>query len=858
MSAPRAVAFDFDARECLTPLQVGRCCMSERSRILSRRLLRSVHSGALPTCRASGTKSDPPASPRAHAVCSSFPSAAGEHHDTNSIHAVWPITFTLLGTFALSIGLTFRSNHYCYAGTCGEWLFPLQARLHVIVWYFWISISVAVLGFRAFHPGLRKLLGHHITSKEIPKVGKHLAVSGVLIICWIIALYGIVVGIWWIRLHDYFAERGNSAGVSAGNYRLAAIALTGHMCDVTMGMVLLPISRHSALASFFKISVSTTLTFHMFTAYTLFTLVVIHGLLYISWIPIFTALSENLKHVYPVFNPTYLYHEVWPGNTSSLGIWRASLIFTGFFTAAIMMLIFVTTLPSIRRKHFNLFYFSHLLIIVAVVVICLHASTMFYITSPGLVLWIVDWLMRVFELWQPINSNVTTIGNGYYLLNTKIPRNRLRGCACTSPLAHFYIYHSDSSLRELHPFTTITHLASANAITPPEEPNLKIQFLFRKRVRHTTDIDTTTLSEKTGFSSLVRTLTSPKTKQKAQWTEKLAGIVDTEISRSSRESLSTKDIDADSDYRHPSSMIDLRLEGPYFTPADPYRHRTVICLVAGTGISGGIAIARAFMETKRQEAESIACGNTLTPCVAAAQGSIWDQCIVVWSVRAEDYVEIPFFKNDEVPGLEIEAVQTGGGRPRMDAPAKLASILKHLPDGEPLLPPKANVKMSTTAKPAVSLSENEMDLLPSCFRHMTTDPQYDWSAIAAERKYKSAAVAKAAFRRLKRKLQAKTSVSSSSGFDKSEPAPPAKKAGHDQIDANGDHARSTPRDIPGNAKLRMKRAWRVKYDLAADLTTAIQRQLISEVNHDDSPPTSWSWEEIDEDEPEMFPMDDLA
>lgn len=119
--------------------------------------------------------------------------------------------------------------------------------------------------------------------------------------------------------------------------------------------------------------------------------------------------------VYPVLNPTYLYDETWPGNTSSLSIWRASLPFSGLVSTVIMLLIFVTTLPVIRKTNFNLFYFTHLTVIIAVIVICLHASTMFYCTAPGLILWLVDWAMRVYELWDPIDGRVTTIGNGYYM-----------------------------------------------------------------------------------------------------------------------------------------------------------------------------------------------------------------------------------------------------------------------------------------------------------------------------------------------------------------------------------------------------------------------------------------------------------
>ena len=327
---------------------------------------------------------------------------------------LWPLAGSLSLTFALSIGLTYRSNHHCFAGTCGEWLFPLQTRLHVVVWYCWLVISVTILAVRAFHPAMQKFLRRPLFEREIPLVGKHLGAGGALILLWILSLYGVIISIWWIRLSDYFIQRGIQGGVLPGNKRLAAIALTGHMCDVTMGIALLPISRHSALASFFKISVATTLTLHMLTAYSLFALVSTHGLLYVSWVPIFEALPKTLRMVYPVLNPTYLYQEVWPGNRLGLGIWRASLIFTGIVAATIMFLIFITTLPFIRNRHFNVFYFTHLLGIVAIVLICLHASTMFYCTAPGLSMWVLDWAMRLYELRAQLEGRIEALGKGWY------------------------------------------------------------------------------------------------------------------------------------------------------------------------------------------------------------------------------------------------------------------------------------------------------------------------------------------------------------------------------------------------------------------------------------------------------------
>ena len=157
---------------------------------------------------------------------------------------LWPLTGSLIASFALSLGLTFRSHRHCYAGTCGEWLFPLQARLHIVVWYCWLSLSVTFLALRAFHPSIRRGLHKQIYIHQLPIVRKSLTISGVLVVLWVLSLYGILIALWWLRLRGYFVTRGEQGGITNGNSRVAAVALTGHVCDVTMGMVLLPVSRN--------------------------------------------------------------------------------------------------------------------------------------------------------------------------------------------------------------------------------------------------------------------------------------------------------------------------------------------------------------------------------------------------------------------------------------------------------------------------------------------------------------------------------------------------------------------------------------------------------------------------------------
>lgn len=151
----------------------------------------------------------------------------------------------------------------------------------------------------------------------------------------------------------------------------------------------------------------------MLLACTLFGLILIHALIYISWIPVFQGLSTNLKRVFPVLNPTYLYDQVF--DSGSLGIWRRSLVFSGSAATVIFAVIACTTIPWIRQRHFNFFYFTHLSAIVAVVVICLHASTMFYCTAPGLAMWVLDWAMRFYELRRELPGGVQDLSRGWYL-----------------------------------------------------------------------------------------------------------------------------------------------------------------------------------------------------------------------------------------------------------------------------------------------------------------------------------------------------------------------------------------------------------------------------------------------------------
>lgn len=215
-------------------------------------------------------------------------------------------------------------------------------------------------------------------------------------------------------------------------------------------------------------------------------------------------------------------------------------------------------------------------------------------------------------------------------------------------------------MRQLHPFTTITHLASQDLITPATEDDFPIQFLFRKQ--NGNEPTPQPLPRRHGFA-LMRDLVQRAKLPTAEWTDKLAGLADADVQGTTLQHTSTSRPSSmrspsiawfSADHAHQTAKIGVRVEGPYFTPADPSRYRTVICVVAGTGVSGAIAIAGAFAELQRQRAVNLETSNNCESSSSSvprrtstliSSSKVWERCVVVWSVRAEDHIDLPFLKS---------------------------------------------------------------------------------------------------------------------------------------------------------------------------------------------------------------------
>ena len=252
-----------------------------------------------------------------------------------------------------------------------------------------------------------------------------------------------------------------------------------------------------------------------------------------------------------------------------------------------------------------------------------------------------------------------------------LPRARLTGCSCRSPLAHFYIHHAESSIRELHPFTTITHLATQNAATHPADDDLPIQFLFRKQGKYTPADDPEKMEAPT---TLLRHMLRGKRQrvQSVQWTAKLAILADQSPSSDPPQRKEQGENVGEEKFTtisRESNNIALRLEGPYFSPADPHRYDTVVCMVAGTGISGALAISSAFNHASSTKLAASAPQNR--------QPRLWSRCTIIWSVKESEDITLPVDFSRE--GLELRRFLTGKGRDRVNLESELNDAAQQTP-----------------------------------------------------------------------------------------------------------------------------------------------------------------------------------
>jgi ferric-chelate reductase len=265
-----------------------------------------------------------------------------------------------------------------------------------------------------------------------------------------------------------------------------------------------------------------------------------------------------LKESIDVYNPTLSTAEA-----KARGPWSQAVLPTGFVSIALFTAVIITSLPSLRRKSYNTFYYTHIFCNIGILICaCIHASSNFYCILPGLILWIADLVWRQIGGYsgqsKTVMAKLEIAEEGWYRISLPESAKVLpvsdseKGITvATHPIQSYYFIFPSISKIQNHAFT------AANVGSTSTGPVFLFQRVAGKK-QHKLD---------------------------KEWTWKLGAL--TEAAK--------------------NSAIDLkvRVEGPYI-PSVPelWTADHVLCIVGGTGLTGAYSLALWWAENRSKQLSS--------------------------------------------------------------------------------------------------------------------------------------------------------------------------------------------------------------------------------------------------------------
>ncbi|CAI6337609.1 unnamed protein product [Periconia digitata] len=457
-------------------------------------------------------------------------------------------TVALFVLLLASAGLTLAFTRFpCYTTICSEDYFLYEVTIHLIVYYVMLTVLSLILFLRTRVTAIQSLMGAHIPGM-LSVVGRTVTLGNILTLTWIVGITATMTALWLPKQLKYWGARTDPFGWASTKIQLAATGVAGHYADILLGLLLLPTSRNSLIGRAFSIHQSTLLFAHKIIAYLFIIASVAHGGVFLTY-----ESSERDKKKEEAFadgNPFLTLSE-----SETRGSWFTKTLYTGAITLVMLVVILLTSIPWVRRNHYNVFYYNHVLFgILTMAGASLHASTNFYLILPGLTLYVFD---RIHRQWRQriYKSTVATVenaGNDWVRISLLgSDRDDLplveKSISRSNPLDYYYLNFPDVSLYQNHPFTAVAPATSEN----------RAKFLFQP--------------------------SSGKSQQKSmkEWTWNLSGYVP----------------------RHRSSAtLDVQVQGPYRVNDDGYKTAShIMCIVGGTGITGACSLVHWWLSNGMQD-----------------------------------------------------------------------------------------------------------------------------------------------------------------------------------------------------------------------------------------------------------------
>ncbi|EME49618.1 hypothetical protein DOTSEDRAFT_68412 [Dothistroma septosporum NZE10] len=382
----------------------------------------------------------------------------------------------LLSCAGLTIGLTYAP---CYSSYCVEYFFPYYARIHIALFYGLLAAILLSLTARTWSFPLQRLSQWHVSEKHVPLAGKPLSGGAFLLSAVILGATFGSTAYWYDVQQRFWFDRGAMVDWTEHMFRLAWCSITGHWCDIWAGLVVIPVGRNSILGNTFNIHSSTLLLVHKLLAYGLFVFATIHGLFFFSWLDAYLKASTQVQGHFQTDNPAYSWEE-----TDAMGYYYAFTLPIGLIAGWVLIpVMIITGLPWLRRKHYNAFYFTHIILAFLLIwALCVHSSTGFYFLLPGLVLWVADWLWRTqnslytkqevqveyagndwCRIRLPSDSKAAPSGSEKSLESGHLSEGSQKWVvpvSSSSPIATYYLNIGQISRLEAHPFSAVYSTAS--------------------------------------------------------------------------------------------------------------------------------------------------------------------------------------------------------------------------------------------------------------------------------------------------------------------------------------------------------------------------------------------------------------
>ena len=164
-----------------------------------------------------------------------------------------------------------------------------------------------------------------------------------------------------------------SSSVAFRNSQVDFVMVLGDLSAIHMGISLLPVVRNSIWLHIFGISWDRALKWHRMAAKLTLLFVLLHGAIMLNIVQnTISSVSELLPALIARSNANF-----------------------GLGAFIIFCFIFVTTLDYVRRNQFEVFYFSHFLVFIAILFAILHQILTLFCVIVPLILYFVDVLYRL-------------------------------------------------------------------------------------------------------------------------------------------------------------------------------------------------------------------------------------------------------------------------------------------------------------------------------------------------------------------------------------------------------------------------------------------------------------------------------